>query len=40
MGTQTMTARGGTAHKQDHAKEANSRGFLPPSPPAQKATAS
>jgi hypothetical protein len=27
-----MTARGGTAHKQDHAKEANSRGFLPPSP--------
>jgi hypothetical protein len=34
-----MTARGGAAHKQDHAKEANSGEFLPPSPPAEKATA-
>jgi len=29
------TARGGSAHKQDHAKETNSGGFLPPSPPEQ-----
>ena len=34
-----MTARGGAAHKQDHAKEANSGGFLPPSPLAEQATA-
>jgi hypothetical protein len=32
-------ARGGTAQQAGHAKEANSGDFLPPSPPAEKATA-